>query len=81
MKSATSAREILSVTVLLSTAKPCLYEPVCSRKEAIEMLWTMISINNWEQLTIECGWSAEQYIDRMKTLLKRILINKTELEK
>jgi hypothetical protein len=23
-----------------------------SQKEAIEMLWTMLSVNNWEQLTI-----------------------------
>lgn len=45
-----------------------------SHNEAIEMFWTMISINNWEQLTIECGWSTDQYIDRMKTLLKRTFV-------
>jgi len=55
--------------------------PEWSREEAIEMFWTMISINNWEQLTIECGWSTDQYIDRMKTLLKRTFVNKTGREK
>ena len=45
-----------------------------SQKEAIEMFWTMLSINNWEQLTIECGWSTIQYIDWMKTLLKRSFV-------
>lgn len=43
-------------------------------KEATEMFWTIISINNWEQLTIECGWSTEQYIDGMKELLKHTFI-------
>lgn len=46
-----------------------------SQKEAIEMFWTIISIQNWEQLTIECEWTNEQYIQRIKTLLKRTFIN------
>ena len=52
--------------------------PDWSRKEAIEMLWTMISINNWEQLTIECGWSTDQYVSGMKTLLKLTFVDKTK---
>jgi AcrR family transcriptional regulator len=55
--------------------------PTWSQKEAIEMLWTMLSVHNWEQLTIECGWSTSQYIGRMKTLLKRTFVDKTEVEK
>lgn len=47
-----------------------------SPKEATDMFMTMISINNWEQLTIEYGWSTEQYISWMKTLLKRTFANK-----
>lgn len=50
--------------------------PEWSRSEAIEMLWTMLSFHNWEQLTIECGWSTTQYVDWMKTLLKRMFIDK-----
>lgn len=49
--------------------------PAWSRKEAIEMFWTMISINNWEQLTVECGWSTSQYINRMTSLLKRSFVD------
>lgn len=45
-----------------------------STKEATDMFWTMISISNWEQLTEECGWSTSQYIDRLKSLLKRTLV-------
>jgi len=50
-----------------------------SRSEAIEMLWTIISIQNWEQLTIECGWSTTQYIDRMKILLKRTFVDNIKI--
>lgn len=52
-----------------------------SRKEAAEMFWTMLSINNWEQLTIECGWSMTQYVDWMKMLSKRTFVDQTEAEK
>ncbi len=37
-------------------------------------MWTMSSIRNWEQLTIECGWSISQYVGRMQKLLKRALV-------
>ena len=50
--------------------------PEWSPEKAVEMYWTMISIYNWEQLTIECGWSNDQYIDHMKVLLKRTFLVK-----
>jgi AcrR family transcriptional regulator len=48
-----------------------------SRNDAIDMLWTMLSIHNWEYLTIECGWSTPKYIVRMKTLLTRSFVANT----
>ncbi len=45
-----------------------------SQEEAVEMFWTMMSIYNWEQLTVECDWSTTQYIERMKVLLKRTFV-------
>jgi AcrR family transcriptional regulator len=48
--------------------------PEWSRDEAIDLMWTMLSIRNWEQLTIECGWSIGQYVGRMQNLLKRALV-------
>lgn len=50
--------------------------PGWSRDDAIDMLWTMLSIHNWEQLTIDCGWSTPQYIAWMKTLLTRSFVDK-----
>ena len=46
-----------------------------SPEDATDLFWTVISINNWEQLTKECGWSTQQYLDHMKTLLKRTLVD------
>lgn len=48
--------------------------PEWSRDEAVDLLWTMLSIRNWEQLTIECDWSTSQYVGRMQELLKRAFV-------
>ncbi len=42
--------------------------------EATDILWTMLSVRNWEQLRLECGWSQEKYSDRMKMRARRILV-------
>lgn len=55
-----------------------LLAPDWTRKKAIELLWTMISIHNWEQLTIECGWSNKQYITQMKTVLERTFVKQSD---
>jgi AcrR family transcriptional regulator len=52
--------------------------PGWSRDEAVDLMWTMLSIRNWEQLTIECGWSTKQYVSRMQKLLKRALVRGPE---
>ncbi len=38
--------------------------------EAVDMFKTMISIQNWEQLTLDYGWSNTEYVSWMKVLLK-----------
>jgi AcrR family transcriptional regulator len=52
--------------------------PEWSRDEAVDLMWTMLSVRNWEQLTIECGWSISQYVDRMQKLLKRTFVRRPE---
>lgn len=46
-----------------------------TRQTATDALWTILSVANWEQLTVECGWSNQEYVDRMKTLTVRTLLN------
>ena len=45
-----------------------LYSPV----QATAVLWTMLSLRNWEQLTVECGWSREEYVDGLQSMARRL---------
>jgi len=49
--------------------------PNWDAEKATDYFWTMISINTWEQLVYDCGWSTEQYVSESKNVLKRILIS------
>ena len=42
--------------------------------QATDILWTMLSVRNWEQLTLECGWPQERYIETLKSLARRIFV-------
>lgn len=46
--------------------------------EATDLFWTLLSVGNWEQLTVERGWSTDRYIDRMKKLAKRSFVNSSQ---
>jgi hypothetical protein len=48
--------------------------PVWNAKDAADMLWSMHSITLWEILTIDCGWSMDQYIRWVQQALKRIFL-------
>ncbi len=39
-----------------------------SPEQATDILWTLLSVRNWEQLTRDCGWSQERYIETLKSL-------------
>ncbi len=43
-------------------------------KQATDLLWTMLSVRNWEQLTIDCGWSQKRYIETIKVQARRTLV-------
>jgi AcrR family transcriptional regulator len=45
-----------------------------STKEATDMFVTVVSITGWEQLVKECHWSNEQYINKIKSLLKQTFV-------
>lgn len=48
--------------------------PVHPPDQATDILWTLLSVRNWEQLTIECGWPQERYIETLKSLARRIFV-------
>ncbi|WP_421857714.1 TetR/AcrR family transcriptional regulator [Oricola sp.] len=48
--------------------------PTLTPETATDLLWTLLSVRNWEQLTRDCGWSQEAYIDVMKALASKALV-------
>ena len=55
--------------------------PAHSPDQATDILWTMLSVRNWEQLTIECGWPQKKYIETLKSLARRIFVAEGRSEK
>ncbi len=43
--------------------------------QATDLFWSQLSITNWEALTRDCGWSQQQYIEKMKSMLVKVLVN------
>lgn len=41
---------------------------------ATDLLWTLLSVRNWEQLVRECGWTQDRYITEMQRLAARTLL-------
>lgn len=42
--------------------------------EATDLLWTILSIPGWEQLTIERGWSIDKYVEKMQRVARRSFV-------
>ena len=55
--------------------------PGWSLGEAGEMLWTMLSIGNWENLTLERGWPVSLYVARMKELTIRAFVREGQKDR
>lgn len=50
--------------------------PDWTLEESVDLMWTMLSIENWERLTNDCGWSRQDYIGLMKKALGKLLLNR-----
>ena len=45
-----------------------------SRQVATDLLWVLLSFQNWDQLTNQCGWSAEEYITHIQKQAERSFV-------
>jgi AcrR family transcriptional regulator len=45
-----------------------------TRPRAIDALWTLMLVPNWEHLTQNCGWSNADYTRRMKFMARRMFV-------
>jgi AcrR family transcriptional regulator len=50
-----------------------LLAPQWTAETAADMLWMVISIQAWENLVVEKGWSKANYIERLQHMLRRAL--------
>lgn len=48
--------------------------PEHSAEHATDILWTMLSVRNWEQMTMVCGWSQADYIATQKAMARRLFV-------
>ena len=43
---------------------------------AVDLLWTLLSVENWERLVVECGWSQSDYEQALKQISEATLISR-----
>ncbi|XUU61933.1 TetR/AcrR family transcriptional regulator [Erythrobacter sp. HA6-11] len=47
-------------------------------KKAVDWLWTLLSVRNWEHLTQDCGWSQSEYLETMLRSADQTLLRSTK---
>jgi len=52
-----------------------LVDPRYTTEQATDILWTLLSVRNWEQFTQDCDWAQEHYIETMKTMARQTLLS------
>lgn len=48
--------------------------PAHTPAQAVDILWTLLSVRAWEHLTIDCGWPQATYIAKTRELARKILV-------
>lgn len=46
--------------------------------EATDFAWGLLSIHTYENLVVERGWSIEQFVDRLHSMLVKVLVARPE---
>ena len=41
----------------------------------VDLLWTLLSVENWERLVLECGWSQSDYEQTLKKIAEVSLMS------
>ncbi|WP_421725569.1 hypothetical protein [Bauldia sp.] len=48
--------------------------PDYTAEQATDLLWTLLSVRNWEHLTRDCGWSQDAYLAATQAIARRVLV-------
>ncbi len=62
------------LSTIQQVAQEGLLAPLWTVETAVEFFWGLLSIEVWERLVIERGWSHAQYIERMQWTVERALL-------
>ena len=46
-----------------------------SEAHATDLLWTLLSVRNWEMLRHDCGWSQDDYLRHISRTVRRALVS------
>ena len=46
--------------------------------EATDFAWAILSLHTYEYLVVERGWSIERFVNRLRTMLRRMLVNESD---
>ncbi len=49
-------------------------DPALSEREATDLLWTLLSVETWERLVGDCGWSEEDYLRKIVALARAAVV-------
>lgn len=60
--------------VIAALKRDKMLSPAYAPKQATDMLWTLLSVRNWEQWTIDCGWSQKRYVTTLKSMARRLFV-------
>ncbi len=47
-------------------------------EEAVDFVWALLSVHTYEYLVIERGWSIEQFVRRLRTVLRRVIVKEPD---
>jgi AcrR family transcriptional regulator len=61
-------------SVVQSLASQSALDPAWTIESAADFFWAALSVRTWEDLTIERGWSQDQYRERLQWIVKRALL-------
>lgn len=49
-----------------------------SEKQAADVLWTMLSVRNWEQLVRDEKWTQARYVKAMRQIAMKVLVSQAD---
>jgi len=59
---------------VIAITKDGMLKPDLSEQIATDLLWTLLSVENWEKLVLDCTWSQFEYEEKMIELTEAALL-------